>query len=111
MLRRRLYTNQHRDQYFKNDKWVFDDKLLGEALKNQNRDFVMWAKDAQGRTVPVCPGGKLLKPARIARCNSSSTTSSFPAGPDRKLGTKDDLKLGDIQKFQQFGGGRLCVPG
>ncbi len=33
------------------------------------------------------------------------------AGPDRKFGTKDDLKLDDVQKFQQLGSGRLWFLG
>ncbi|HWY87856.1 MAG TPA: alpha-2-macroglobulin family protein, partial [Gemmataceae bacterium] len=95
------YTNQHRDQYLKKDKWVLDDKVITAALKNQNNDG-SWTKDAWGSALRILAQDQPTKnPWGQPQFQFHELIS---AGPDRKFGTKDDLKVADVQATQRFGG-------
>ncbi len=95
------YTNQHRAQYFKNDKWVLTDKVIADALQNQNLDM-SWSKDAWGQPLRIVVQEKAVNnPFGQPQFQFYELTA---AGPDRQIGTKDDLKLVDLQNFGRWAG-------
>ncbi len=98
------YANQHRDQYLKNDRWVLDQKIIAAALNNQNRGVTV-AEDAWGQAIRLVA----YDTPRTGAFNQVHFKyyDLLSAGPDRKFGTKDDLKIDDLPKFQQQGNGRF----
>jgi hypothetical protein len=106
------YSNANQAKWFKNGKWTLPDNILSEAAKAARLDD-KWLKDAWGEPIRL---GK--------RSKNEPNTTGWPqfdayelvsAGPDRKLGTRDDVKhldpnqwhlvsfwwLGDSQRVAQ----------
>src|SRR5262249_16906485 len=83
------YTNQRPGQFFSKDKWVLSERIIVDALKSQNID-PSWARDIWGQPIRL--------EARAKPTNDPWGQPQFQfhelvsAGPDRKFGTKDDLK-------------------
>jgi hypothetical protein len=95
------YSNSHRNQYFKDNQWTFPENFLGKVQADQKIDG-RWFKDAWGERF------RLVK--RDKKINHQFGQSQFDyyqivsAGPDRKMGTKDDLAMTRWNEFhQQFG--------
>lgn len=91
------YTNQHRNTFFKDNKWVFPDDLIERVRKTQP-GVARWLDDAWGQPI------RLIKTDKPADNPQNQPQFQFhklvSVGPDGKLGTKDDVELGNLQKWR-----------
>jgi hypothetical protein len=97
------YTNQNRAKYFKNGQWVLTQDVVELAAKQFGGAVhgIEWAKDAWGRPYRlVARAPKAPNPIGHAQFQNYEIVS---AGPDGKLGTKDDIRWDNAQQFMGFG--------
>jgi hypothetical protein len=94
------YSNTHRNSYFKNGKWTFPTNLLTEATRGPgfNQSTL---KDAWGEPIRLVQRDKKFE-HRLQHAQFDFA-QLISAGPDRKLGTKDDVRLTDWNQLNQFG--------
>lgn len=94
------YANLHKDRFFKNDRWELPESILEEIVAKQRYEARM-LKDGWGEKFRLVKRDKKdeksLFGVHFAEYEIVST------GPDRKLGTADDVNFARIQKNQQFG--------
>jgi len=94
------YSNGHRNEYFKNGKWTFPKQFLTDAVKAQRQD-ARWLKDAWGTPIRLIASEKKLE-HRLGN-PQFDYAEIVSAGPDRKFGTKDDVRFNDWNQINQFG--------
>jgi hypothetical protein len=97
------YTNTQKARFFKNGRWIFPETVLADAAKAQglNQQWInVWMKD---------PWGEQFRVVAVEKKRDHQTGQTqydhheiVSAGPDRKFGTDDDVKMGDPNQWQQW---------
>ncbi|MGE3807811.1 MAG: MG2 domain-containing protein, partial [Gemmataceae bacterium] len=84
------YTNQNRNKYFKDEKWELPEMIVRQlAVERRLQDS--WTKDAWGETIRL----ERVKDKLEHRTGQTQFDHHqlVSAGPDRKFGTEDDVKM------------------
>jgi 5-hydroxyisourate hydrolase-like protein (transthyretin family) len=94
------YSNGHRNNYFKDGKWSFPKNFLVEATRGPGFQGNL-LKDTWGEPIRLVHRDKKLE-HRLGH-TQFDYAELVSAGPDRKFGTKDDLRLTDWNQLNQLG--------
>jgi hypothetical protein len=87
-------ANSRRAEWFKDGRWVFPATALADAARHQKLD-PSWLADGWGRPLELVKRSEKSKGPVFAPLAGHEIVS---AGPDRRIGTKDDVHYGIVNQ-------------
>jgi hypothetical protein len=93
------YSNLHKDRFFKNDRWELPESILEEIVAKQRYE-ARNLKDGWGEKLQLVKRDKKADQPQFGPQFAEYEIVS--TGPDRKVGTADDVNFARIQKQQNL---------